>query len=148
MKRHKGMGEEAANTIVMERKEKGSYKSFMDFLERIVMCKEVINGLKKQLVNKKAVEVLIKTGGFDCFGVNRPTLLENLKEAYQYASDKAEEALGGQKGLFDDFTDELPPSFTFKQMPDISNLEKLEMENKCIGIYVSGNPLDDYKCPL
>ena len=54
MKRHKGMGEGAANTIVMERKEKGSYKSFMDFLERIVMCKEVINGLKKQLVNKKS----------------------------------------------------------------------------------------------
>ena len=92
--------------------------------------------------------MLIKTGGFDCFGVNRPTLLENLKEAYQYASDKAEEALGGQKGLFDDFIDELPPSFTFKQMPDISNLEKLEMKNKCIGIYVSENPLDDYKCPL
>lgn len=25
---------------------------------------------------------------------------------------------------------------------------KEEMENKCIGIYVSGNPLDDYKFPL
>lgn len=141
----KGMGESAANAIVKEREENGPYKSFMDFLERVVMCKEEINGLKKQLVNKKAIEVLIKTGGFDCFGVNRPTLLENLQEAYQYATDKAEEALGGQKSLFDDFADELPPAFTLKPLPDISNLEKLEMEKQCIGIYVSGNPLDDYK---
>ena len=139
------MGESAANAIVKEREENGPYKSFMDFLERVVMCKEEINGLKKQLVNKKAIEVLIKTGGFDCFGVNRPTLLENLQEAYQYATDKAEEALGGQKSLFDDFADELPPAFTLKPLPDISNLEKLEMEKQCIGIYVSGNPLDDYK---
>ncbi len=141
----KGMGESAANAIVKEREENGPYKSFMDFLERVVMCKEEINGLKKQLVNKKAIEVLIKTGGFDCFGVNRPTLLENLQEAYQYATDKTEEALGGQKSLFDDFADELPPAFTLKPLPDISNLEKLEMEKQCIGIYVSGNPLDDYK---
>ena len=141
----KGMGESAANAIVKEREENGPYKSFMDFLERVVMCKEEINGLKKQMVNKKAIEVLIKTGGFDCFGVNRPTLLENLQEAYQYATDKTEEALGGQKSLFDDFADELPPAFTLKPLPDISNLEKLEMEKQCIGIYVSGNPLDDYK---
>ena len=141
----KGMGESAANAIVNEREENGPYKSFMDFLERIVKRREEVNGRMKQLINKKAVEVLIKTGGFDCFGVNRPTLLENLQEAYQYASDKAEEALGGQKGLFDDFASELPSIYTFNQFPDISNLEKLEMEKQCIGIYVSGNPLDDYK---
>jgi DNA polymerase-3 subunit alpha len=124
----KGMGESAASAIVKEREENGPYKSFMDFLERVVKCKEEVNGLKKQLVNKKAIEVLIKTGGFDAFGINRPTLLENLPDAYQYATDKAEEALGGQLGLFDDFADELPESFTLRPLPDISNLEKLEME--------------------
>ena len=141
----KGMGESAANAIVQEREENGPYQSFMDFLLRIVKCKEDVNGLNKQLVNKKAIEVLIKTGGFDAFGMNRPTLLENLQDAYKYASDKAEECKGGQKSLFEEIKDELPEEFTFVEMPDISNLEKLEMEKACIGIYVSGNPLDDYK---
>lgn len=141
----KGMGEGAATAIVNERAENGPYKSFMDFIERIVKCKEESGGTKKQLVNKKAIEVLIKTGGFDKFEINRPTLLQNLQEAYKYACDKADECSGGQKSLFEECQDELPPEFTVKMFPDISNLEKLEMEKECIGIYVSGNPLDDYK---
>ena len=30
-------------------------------------------------------------------------------------------------------------------IPDIPTMEKLNMEKECIGIYVSGHPLDDYQ---
>lgn len=141
----KGMGEKAAAAIINERETNGAYKSFMDFMERVVQCKEKVNGFRKQMVNKKAIEVLIKTGGFDCFEINRPTLLANLSEAYEFANNKANGCKNGQKSLFDGIEDILPDTFSFEQLPDITNLEKLEMEKQSIGIYVSGNPLDDYK---
>lgn len=141
----KRMGESAAIAIVKEREKNGPYKSFIDFIVRIVKSKEEVNGKKKQLVNKKAVEVLIKAGGFDCFNVNRPTLLGNLNEAFSYANDLTTGTLNGQKSLFEDLDDLSQKTFKFKEISDNSNFEKLEMEKSCIGIYISGNPLDDYK---
>ena len=62
----KGMGEGAARSIVNERNENGPYKSFIDFVKRA--CTRVEKdeeGHERVAVNKKAVEVLIKTGGFE-----------------------------------------------------------------------------------
>ena len=146
----KGMGESAATAIVQERNENGPYKSFIDFIKRIVARTDKEGRLP---VNKKAVEVLIKTGGFDHTGekeglaLNRPTLLENLENAWKYASDILADKLLGQGDLFDDFSDSETTysEFEYRKIEDLPQMELLNMEKECIGCYVSGHPLDSYK---
>ena len=137
----KGMGTEAARAIVAEREEHGPYKDFMDFMERAAF--KTVDG--KRPINNKAIEVLIKTGGFDKLGKNRPTLLANLERAADYIEKKKEGSEYGQVSLFEDSGEKEFADFVFDELPDLPKLEKLNMEKDCIGIYVSGHPLDDYR---
>ncbi|MCQ2576200.1 MAG: DNA polymerase III subunit alpha [Treponema sp.] len=149
----KGMGEGAARAIVNEREENGPYKSFMDFVKRAgTRIERDEAGHERVAVNKKAIEVLIKTGAFDHVGeegeiYNRPTLLENLEPALEYAMDILSDKMKGQGDLFGDLTDEEKnfTDYTFKIIPDLPYMELLNMEKECIGCYVSGHPLDSYK---
>ncbi len=146
----KGMGEAAALAIIEERKENGPYKSFMDFLKRAGV-KTDSEG--KLLVNKKAIEVLIKTGAFDHTGekeglnLNRPTLLKNMEAAITYAIEIQASKNSNQGDLFCEAGDEdsTYADFVFIQIEDWPRMEILNMELECIGCYVSGHPLDDYK---
>lgn len=150
----KGMGEGAAQAIVKEREENGPYSNFMDFITRTgALVEKDEEGREKTLVNKKAIEVLIKTGAFDHLKerdgttLNRPTLLANMEQALDYVSNILEDKKKGQGDLFGDLgeEDKSYTDFQFKKIDDIPNMELLNMEKECIGCYVSGHPLDDYK---
>jgi DNA polymerase III subunit alpha len=131
----KGMGEAAASAIIAERDKNGPYSGFINFLDRI--------DLKN--VNKKAIEVLIKTGAFDKFGINRPTLLNNMERAVQYEENKKSGSAFGQVSLFEECGEKEFVDFEFEQSEDMPKLEKLNMEKELIGCYVSGHPLDDFQ---
>ena len=149
----KGMGDAAARAIVREREMNGPYKDFMDFLIRVMKFKpelteeekSEIKAAKLSPINKKAVEVLIKCGGFDNLGQNRPTLISNLERAYAYAEKIAIGNDDGQLSLFGDTDEKEYTDYIFEQVEDCSSLEKLNMEKELIGCYVSGHPLDAYK---
>ncbi len=148
----KGMGDGAAKAIVRERNENGPFKDFMDFLTRMMSVKEEVVDegtgkvkMSKIAINKKAVEVLIKCGGFDNLGKNRPTLISNLERAYSYAEKIALGASDGQLSLFGDTDEKEFSDFVFEEIEDCSKLEKLNMEKELIGCYVSGHPLDDFR---
>lgn len=132
----KGLGEGAAEFIVEERKKRGNYLSFIDFLERVVSSHEI---------NKKAIEVLIKTGAFDKLGQNRATLTANMELALKYVEHKNENAQFGQASLFEDSGEKEFADFTFQQMEELPFLDMLELEKEFIGCYISGHPLDQYK---
>ena len=74
----KGVGDIAAKTIVEEREKNGFFESFTDLVERV----------DGKAVNKRVLECLIKTGGFDALEGNR-ALLADL--------DRAMERLNSQK---------------------------------------------------
>lgn len=131
----KGMGENAAANIVSERKNNGEYKGFMDFLERV----------DTRIMNKRTYEALIKTGAFDKFEVNRPTLLFNLEKAIEYVQAKNADAKNGQEDLFGGTGEQTFPDFVFTQVDDLPRMEKLNQERELIGSYVSGHPLDDFR---
>ncbi len=142
----KGMGEAAARAIVEERLQGGPYKSFMDFMER-AWAHPITDedGSTKKPMNKKAVEVLIKTGGFDHLDKNRPTLLHNMERAVEYVEAMNKEKDNGQNSLFEAAGEKEFSEFNFEEVEDMPKMEKLNMEKECIGIYVSGHPLDDYR---
>ena len=150
----KGMGEAAAYAIVKERETNGLYTSFMDFIQRVcALVEKDDDGREKTLINKKAIEVLIKTGAFDLLkdkdgnSINRPTLLANMEAALDFVSEILEDKRIGQGDLFGDLSEEdkVTTDFQFKYIDDLPLMEILKMEEECIGCYVSGHPLDDYK---
>ncbi len=131
----KGMGSGAAEAIVKEREANGPFKSFEDFIARI----------DNHEVNKKAVEVLIKTGGFDNLGMNRATLLANYENAMAYEEKKHLGANYGQVSLFEDTDIQEFADFKYQIVDEMPKMEKLNMEKELIGCFVSGHPLDDWR---
>lgn len=141
----KGMGKEAADAIVREREEHGQYKSFMDFLERCLpLTIKDEEGREKRPLNSKAIEVCIKTGAFDKLGQNRTTLANNMERAIRYVNDKMNGTDNGQGDLFSDTDEKVYADFVFEELPDLPQMEKLNIEKEIIGSYVSGHPLDEY----
>ncbi|MGZ3662786.1 MAG: DNA polymerase III subunit alpha, partial [Bdellovibrionota bacterium] len=148
----KGCGEAAISVIVEERTANGPFRSFPDF------CKRMAN--KK--VNKKTIEVLIRTGAFDSFypqgrgmKVNRHTLFKAIEPIVAWAVKEAEVAALGQGGLFDAVfsTTGGGPSLKAPEpdMPfqtEFTHMEKLDAERELLGFYVSGHPLDPYRSLL
>ena len=133
----KGVGTQAGESIVNERKKNGLYKSFMDFFER----------MDATVINKRALEALIKAGAFDGFGLARARMLNGIEFALARAQEKQHERATGQGNLFEAFNvdsgsgskdEDLPP------MPEWPTKEKLGYERELLGVYVTGNPLDRY----
>lgn len=131
----KGLGEQAAENIIYEREKNGFFSSFIDFLERVDL----------RTVNKRALEVLIQTGCFDKLGINRPMLIASADKACEYALAKKQGKQYGQVSLFEDTGIQEFVDFTFLEVEDWPQLEKLRIEKDLIGFYISGHPLDAYR---
>lgn len=131
----KNLGAEISDFIVEERKKNGLYKTFPDFLERV---------LHKNM-NKKSLESLIKAGAFDSLGEERGRLLANMEESLAY-NKESQRTNTSQSSLFGLMTDQSTlPSLKFKDSEPISKKDKLDWEKELLGLYVSGHPLDEFK---
>jgi len=136
----KNVGLAAVEKITRARKEGGKFSSLLDFLTRVDL----------RLVNRRAVESLIKCGAFDSLGVYRSQLLKILNIALQRAQAKQRDKERGQTSLLSllaestDFVEEI-------KKPDIDefpNGELLAMEKLLMGFYISGHPLSPIAAEL
>jgi len=130
----KGIGDAPSREIVRGRQD-GLYKNFFDFLDKVDI----------KAVGKKAIELLIKTGAFDSFGITRETLVGNLERSVEYALKKKEDKLIGQTNLFDDTDEADMPEYKFEEFAQMSRSDRLNIEKQLIGFYFSGHPMDEYK---
>ncbi|MCI0680422.1 DNA polymerase III subunit alpha [bacterium] len=131
----KNLGEAIANAIIAERKEKGAYRSFADFLERV----------KHKDLNKKSLESLIKCGALDSLGEERGAMLGSVEESLAY---HREQAAGGtaQQSLFGLMADTATvPALRLKSVEPAPQTDKLSWEKELLGLYISGHPLDKYR---
>jgi DNA-directed DNA polymerase III PolC len=129
----KGLGRGAAEEIVRARTEGGKFKDFYDFCERI----------DRRIVQKAAVEKMIKAGAFDAFG-RRAAHIAALEKAYDAADEKAADRRRGQAGLFDDSDDDGAPVVAGHGLPDVPEwpeTEKLKFEKEALDFYMSSHPL-------
>ncbi|MCI5524265.1 MAG: DNA polymerase III subunit alpha [Spirochaetia bacterium] len=145
----KGMGEGAATAIVKEREKNGPYKTFEDFISRVLFVKDESSleggSVGKYAVNKKAIEVLIKTGGFDKLDKNRATLILNYEHVIEYETKKHLGSENGQQSLFGGTDIQEFAPFKWQEIDELPKMELLGMEEELIGCYVSGHPLDEWK---
>ncbi|MBS1592143.1 MAG: DNA polymerase III subunit alpha [Bacteroidetes bacterium] len=143
----KGVGENAIENIIDERKNNGTYKDIFNFVKRI----------NQRSVNKKSLESLAYSGAFDCFTqLHRAQYFYSpegdkttgLEKIANYAQTKNSIA-SSSNTLFGNLADtmEIP-------LPKIPNCEpwtlteKLEYEKEVTGMFMSGHPLDHFKFEL
>ncbi len=133
----KNVGTIPVENIVKERKEKGEYKSFTDFCERV----------SELQVNKKCVESLIKAGAFQEFEQTRATLLASFEAIIDTIQSGNKKGFNGQVSMFDIGTkqekeDMEKQKYKFEEYEEMPEKEILSMEKEMLGIYISGHPLE------
>lgn len=128
----KNFGEGISSAITTERKNKGKFKSLEDFLTRIV----------DRNMNKKSLEALIKAGALDSLE-DRALMLHNLETLLKF-NKEVSKADKNQDSLFGGTTGEVSHLHLEKADP-IPIEQKLAWEKELLGLYISGNPLDQYK---
>jgi DNA polymerase-3 subunit alpha len=135
----KNVGENFIKTIVEARKS-GRFKSFTDFIERIEKT-------DSSVMNKRAVESLIKCGAMDSLGVNRAQLLAIYEKTIDGIHADRKRNIEGQFSIFDT----LDENVSKDNLPDLKEFPKnilLTMEKEMVGIYISGHPLEPYKSEI
>jgi DNA polymerase-3 subunit alpha len=131
----KNVGESACRAIVRARDEGGNFTSIWDFTERV----------DPQLVNKRALESLVKCGGLDSTGSSRRGMLECLEQALAWGQKQQSDKLLGQGSIFD-LGEPVAGETAARHHPAISadEFEKndlLKLEKETLGLYVSDHPL-------
>ncbi|MDO4214608.1 MAG: DNA polymerase III subunit alpha [Bacteroidales bacterium] len=145
LKAIKGLGEAAVDSIVEEREKNGMFKSIFDFMERVNLS----------VCNKKSLECLALSGGFDCFGLMREqylcpvnkdeTFLDQLvRYGIRFQADKAQNTMS-LFGDMDMIEIAHPQPVSCEPWND---LERLNKEKELVGMYLSAHPLDEYEIIL
>ncbi len=142
----KGIGTSAVNNIINERKKNGKFKSVIDFVERVNL----------QSVNKRVIESLVNSGGFDSFGFHRSSYFEQennktfIERLIEYGHKFQENSIQkipqlpfGEKEL--ELTIQKP---SIGDIDHWSKMETLLKEKEVCGIFVTANPLDDYSLEI
>jgi len=132
----KNVGDSAARAIVHARAESGEFSSLWDFTERV----------DPQVVNKRALESLVKCGALDSSGGTRRGMLEALEHALSHGQRAQNDRLSGQSSLFGEAEakPENPPIGT----EEYEKNELLRQEKEALGLYVSEHPLEAIKSQL
>jgi DNA polymerase-3 subunit alpha len=130
----KGTGEAAIEAIVAARKAGGPFKDLFDFSRRI----------DKRVVNRRAIEALVRAGAFDSIDTRRSALLASVGIALD-AAERAQ-ASAGQVSLFGDETS--GPEVSLVSTREWTEAERLTNEKQAIGYYLSGHPFAAYAAEL
>lgn len=132
----KNVGANVIDSIAKSRDEKGKFTSLTDF----------VNKIDTSMVNKRALESLIKAGALDNFKVYRSQLLMVYEKLLDSVHNEKKKNIDGQLSLFSAFNDNAT-LFEVKY-PNIKEFEKkylLAMEKEMTGMYLSGHPLEDFE---
>ncbi len=133
----KNVGESAIGELISERSEKGPFKSFSDFCERI----------GGRDINKRCVESLIKCGAFDSFGVYRSKLMAVYEKLLDGVQQSRRSKVEGQLSLFEmpGEAHAIKAEDSFPELSEYSPRMLLAMEKEMLGLYVSGHPLKEFE---
>src|SRR3990170_2135411 len=146
----KNVGESAAQAIVEARGKSGAFSSLWEFTERV----------DPQLVNKRALESLVKAGGLDSLGASRKGMLDALEQALDIGAQKHADRLSGQSSIFDlDLGSEGAPIERHHPAIGTDEYERselLRLEKETLGLWLSEHPLANVRdqlrrktdCPL
>jgi DNA polymerase-3 subunit alpha len=126
----KGTGESAINNIIAAR-QAGPFLNLFDFCHRV----------DNRIVNKRAIEALIRAGAFDGMSDHRSQLIATQDAAQGSAEQQARSA--NQNNLFgDDVASAMPVEMV--NVPRWGLREQLQHEKTSLGFYLSGHPYQEF----
>jgi DNA polymerase-3 subunit alpha len=128
----KNVSKKFAQDLITERTNNGPFKSFVDFCDRMA----------NKNLNKILVENLIKSGVFDTLGINRRRLYLVYDTVISASLSNNRIRNSGQVNLFD--SQPVENELEIPMESDFSFEERLEMEKNLMGVYISGNPIQQY----
>jgi DNA polymerase-3 subunit alpha len=132
----KGTGQSAIEAIVAAR-QVGPFADLFEFCRRV----------DKRMVNRRAIEALIRAGAFDSIDKRRASLLASVGVALEQA-EKTERA-AAQVSLFGDQDDEHAAAKPrLIEAREWSDSERLTHEKASLGFYLSGHPYREYAAEL
>jgi DNA polymerase-3 subunit alpha len=141
----KNVGDNAARAIIAARRGEGPFASIWDFTERV----------DPQVVNKRALESLVKCGALDSTGASRMGMLGVLEQALSYGQKLAQDRLAGQGSIFDlgfgGVQEEevvAPKHHPAIAATEFEKSELLRLEKETLGLYVSEHPLEAIRSQL
>ncbi|HYF58849.1 MAG TPA: DNA polymerase III subunit alpha [Burkholderiaceae bacterium] len=122
----KGTGENAVLDILRARAER-PFTDLFDFCGRI----------DRRVVNRRAIEALVRAGAFDALDPDRAKLLANVPQAMEAAEQRAAHA--NQSSLFGGDGDEAADAPQWLPAPEWDERRRLQEEKVALGFYLSGH---------
>ena len=135
----KNVGEGFVKTVVEARKD-GRFSSFTDFCERI-------ENIDPTVMNKRAVESLIKSGAMDSLGGNRAQYLAIYERTIDSIHSDKKRNIDGQFSMFETIDTKVSKD-NLPNLKEFNQKTILAMEKEMLGIYISGHPLKPYEKEL
>jgi DNA polymerase-3 subunit alpha len=132
----KGVGPQAVEQIVAERRKNGAFTSLADFASRV----------SPRAINKRIIESLAAAGAFDVLEPNRARVFAGADAILAACQRSHEAASSGQNDMFGNAMD--APTVILPQIEPWLPAERLRREYDAIGFFLSGHPLDDYATVL
>ena len=134
----KSVGRDLIEAVIKER-ESRPFRSLYDFCKR----------MRSNMLNRRALENLIKAGAFDTLEPSRHGMMESVETVLRIVENDARQNLDGQLDLFSAMAgaEEAPQNDDY-QVPNLREYdsgELLKMEKEVSGLYLSGHPLDAYR---
>jgi DNA polymerase III subunit alpha len=131
----RNVGEGLVGLIIDERDKNGPFADFYDFCDRV----------DSSVLNKRAIESLIKAGGFDSLGHPRQGLLRVHEQIIDRTMARRRKEAEGQFELFAALDEGATAAFDDAriEIPDLEFEKKsrLAFEKEMLGLYVSDHPL-------
>ncbi len=134
----RNVGEGIVTLLLEERNRNGPFEDFYDFCSRVDM----------QVLNRRAVEALIKAGSFDSMGHPRQGLLAVYERIVEQTVSRRRERDMGVMTLFESDPEESSDVFDEKIIiPDLEfeKPQRLAFEKEMLGRYISDHPLNGYE---
>lgn len=135
----KNVGQSLIDTLLQCRKEDGPFKDFIDFVQRM-------ERKKKGVLNKRAIECLIRVGAFESLKVNRRSLVESYEKVIESILSKNKKNISGQMDMMGVFG--VSTNVTIENVPEYPRDLKLRMEKELTGMYISDHPLKSYETAI
>jgi len=132
----KGTGESAITTLVKARESGGPFRDLFDFCRRV----------DKRIVNRRAIEALVRAGAFDGLGGHRASLLASVGRAMEAAEQEERDAQ--QVSLFGGADAPAAERPQLVECAPWDERQRLAEEKAALGFYFSGHPFTAYRAEV
>ena len=127
------VSEAMVGNVIDERKRGGDYKSLTDFCRRVDL----------KLVNRRVVEIFVKSGAFDSIERRRTALMTMIDDAFSTGERYQRERASGLSALFGAGDCAIDPPIPDVEERSLATI--LGWERETLGFYLTGHPLDEYR---